>query len=365
VNWGWYQQGFNSNDAPDPLEGEAAGNPTGGAIDNTSTADTPTAGYVTHHNGPQYFAYIADNPTELKNNLHGNKDFFNAVNNQMLPTTGGVFYLRGGANNNDGLVPPSGMSPTEQVVYAGNDDHPGNSDSQIAEAMAAKAINAIVNSPYWANSAIVITWDETDGIYDHAQANVSSTLTDHLPYTGGPRVPTLLISPFAAAGTIPHSYNEHGSIVKFIDEVFDLVPLADLPNEVHGREVGAASSATLNQKNLEPFDDPTNDLGDLSDAFDYGILQGQKPPLSGSLATFTPSQIATLPQLATNPAGITNGACHALNGGAGILPTDFPSWEAYNAGTPIDPAPVDYNPRPGSALVGGAPGTPTQVGWVP
>jgi phospholipase C len=346
VSWGWYQQGFNTNDAPDPFEPQNTGTPI----------STGYTGYVLHHNGPQYFGYLADNPTVLNANLHGNADFFTAVNNKTLPAAGGVFYLRGGYNNNDGLVP---LDPTAGIQHAflGNDDHPAYSDAQISEAMAAEAINAIVNSGYWANSAIIITYDETDGLYDHVSPTIHNNLPDGTPLMGGPRIPTLVISPFAATGTISHTYAEHGSIIKFINELFNLVPLANLPDEAHGRALAAASAALGHPANYGPTDDPTNALGDLTDAFDYGILQGTKAPLSSSLATFTPAQIATFPQLATNPNGLTNGACAAI----GILPTDYPTQAAYTAGQPIDPPnPLYFNPRPSASA-----GSPYVAGWTP
>ena len=84
----------------------------------------------------------------LNNNLHGAKDFFDAVENRTLPGSGGVFYLRGGYNNNDGLVPVD-PTPAIQHAFIGNDDHPAYSDQQISEAFAARAINDIANSPYW------------------------------------------------------------------------------------------------------------------------------------------------------------------------------------------------------------------------
>ena len=61
--------------------------------------------------------------------------------------------------------------------------------------------------------------------------------------TAGPRIPTLLISPYAKSGTISHHYSEHGSVIKFINELFGLVPLAVLPDEVKGREMGLADIA--------------------------------------------------------------------------------------------------------------------------
>ncbi|MGP0042826.1 MAG: alkaline phosphatase family protein [Rhodomicrobium sp.] len=345
VNWGWYQQGFNANDSSTVTSY------------NTSLAGA-NAGYVLHHNGPQYFAYLAGNPQVLNTNLHGAKDFLTAVNNKALPGGGGVFYLRGGYNNNDGLVPVD-PTPAIQKSFIGNDDHPSYSDQQISEAFAAGAINAIAASPYWSQSAIIITYDETEGFYDHVSPEVRSTLADGTLLSAGPRIPTILISPYAAAGTISHQYSEHSSVIKFINELFGLVPLASLPDEVHARALGQTN---LGQANLEPSDDPNNGVGDLTEAFDYNILQGTKSPIPASQATFSQTQVMSLPHLArasyNTSNGYTNGACQAV----GVLPTDFPSWAAYKAGNPVDPYPVDVNPRPSSSQ---SPGTPTSGNWTP
>ena len=349
VNWGWYQQGFNANDAADPYE------PQGTATPNPNNDPGLNTGYILHHNGPQYFGYLADNPRVLNSDLHGAQDFFDAVGGKKLPNSGGVFYLRGGYNNNDGLVPVD-PTPAIQHAFLGNDDHPAYSDQQISEALAAKAITAIANSPYWAESAIIITYDETDGFYDHVTPQPRSTFADGSPLSAGPRIPTILISPFARAGKISHKYSEHGSVIKFINELFGLVPLASLPDEQHARELGAQ---TLGQKNLGPSDDPNNNLGDLTEAFDYDILRGEKAPVDPKLAAFTSDQIKTLPHLAQasySPNGYTNGACAAI----GVLPTDFPSQDAYQKGQPIDPYPVEVNPRPTQS-----PGTPTSGSWTP
>ncbi len=349
VNWGWYQQGFNANDASDPFE------PQNSATPNPTHDPGLNTGYVLHHNGPQYFAYLADNPQVLHNNLHGAKDFLQAVEHRTLPRDGGVFYLRGGYNNNDGLVPVD-PTPAIQHAFLGNDDHPAYSDQQISEAFAAEAINAITHSPYWSKSVIIITYDETDGFYDHVSPERRSTFADGSQLAAGPRIPTILISPYAASGTISHRYSEHGSVIKFINELFGLVPLASLPDEVRGRELGAS---TLGQPNLGPSDDPGNDVGDLTEAFDYDILRGLKSPVPASRASIPPTVVDTLPHLAKagySPNGYTNGACAAI----GILPTDFPSMASYQAGRPIDPYPVEVNPRPTQS-----PGTPTSGTWIP
>ena len=349
VNWGWYQQGFNANDASDPFE------PQNSATPNPTHDPGLNTGYVLHHNGPQYFAYLADNPQVLHNNLHSAKDFLQAVEHRTLPRDGGVFYLRGGYNNNDGWVPID-PTPAIQHAFLGNDDHPAYSDQQISEAFAAEAINAITHSPYWSNSVIIITYDETDGYYDHVSPERRSTFVDGSQLAAGPRIPTILISPYAASGTISHRYSEHGSVIKFINELFGLVPLASLPDEVRGRELGAS---TLGQPNLGPSDDPGNDVGDLTEAFDYDILRGLKSPVPASRASIPPTVVDTLPHLAKagySPNGYTNGACAAI----GILPTDFPSMASYQAGRPIDPYPVEVNPRPTQS-----PGTPTSGTWIP
>ena len=82
VNWGWYQEGYD-------LE---ASDGNGPASHNY---------YVTHHNGPQYFGYLANTPP-LRPNFHGLTDFFTDMANKSLPQ-GGVFYIRGGFGNQMGL----------------------------------------------------------------------------------------------------------------------------------------------------------------------------------------------------------------------------------------------------------------------
>ena len=150
VNWAWFQEGYDH----EPTD---------------STAVASNTDYIAHHNAPQYFGYIANNPTETKAHLRGLGDFFTTIKAKELPSTGGVFYLRGGYGNLDGLVPQDPDVAT-RADFKGNDDHPAYSDAQISEALLADEINAIAASPYWPESAIIITYDETDGLYDHNNA---------------------------------------------------------------------------------------------------------------------------------------------------------------------------------------------------
>ena len=270
-----------------------------------------------------------------------------------LAAAGGVFYVRGGYFNNDGLVSLD-PNPNVRATFAGNDDHPSYSDAQISEALVADSVNAIAASPYWSQSAIIITYDETDGMYDHVPQQVRDWGPDHLPLAGSSRIPMIVISPYAASHVVSHVYSEHSSVIKFIDELFALKPLSNLPDEVNGRLMGYRNPISdpalfapngAKQKNLGPADRPGNGLGDLLEAFDNDRLLGNTPVLSAAYATISGGN--SLPH--DNGAG-----CSTL----GITPTDYPN--GYSVGGESDAPPADFNPRPTVS-----PGTPSVPGWTP
>jgi phospholipase C len=318
VNWAWFQEGYDQE-------------PT----DNGGPASHTT--YIAHHNGPQYFGYEANNFSETSKHLHGLADFYSAIESNALPKDGGVFYVRGGYGNNDGLTPRS-PSPSVQANFPGSDDHPGYSDLQISEALLADSINAIASSKYWPESVIIITYDETDGLYDHTQPQIRSFDPSGNALDQGPRIPAIVISPYSAVHAISHEPSEHGSIIKFIDNLFNLPHLADLPDEAQARQTGITK---FNQNWLEPSDASDLPDGALLSAFDSDRLKGFAPPLPGWFALIPKPLITSLPHL--------NGqGCRVLH----ITPTDIVD------GKVIDPAPADFNPRPGSN-----PGLPTAPGW--
>ncbi|HXZ14873.1 MAG TPA: alkaline phosphatase family protein, partial [Roseiarcus sp.] len=318
VQWGWFQEGYDH----EPTDG---------------TGPATYSDYVTHHNGPQYFGYVGDNP-KVASNLHGLNDFFTAVATKSLPSAGGVFYVRGGYGNLDGLKPLD-PNPTVQADFPGNDDHPGYSDAQISEALLADEINAIASSPYWSESAIIITYDETDGLYDHGQPSIRSFDPEGNPLEGGPRIPAIVISPYGNVHSISHEYSEHSSVIKFIDRLFNLTPLGALPDEVKGRELGKQE---FGQQELGPAD-TLSGMGDLFAAFDNDRLKGTVAPLPAEYATIPTTSVKSLPHFGGQ-------GCYALN----IVPTD------YVNGKLIDPAPADFNPRPSTN-----PGIPTSGTWKP
>ncbi len=327
VDWGWYQQGF----GPEPFDGTPISENGKGFV---YAAAPEHASYIIHHNGPEYFGYLSDNPVLLAHQ-HGLQQFYTDVANRKLNPKGGVYYIRGGYYNNDGLTPID-PNPTVKLSTPGNDDHPNYSDAQISEALVADSVNSIVNSPYWPESAIIITYDESDGLYDHQPERFRTYGPDGLPETGGPRIPTIVISPYSAAHTVSHVYSEHSSVIKFVNELFGLVPLAELPDEKAALEAGASNPAFNGpngpQTHLGPADAGVH-MGDLLEAFDNDRLLGFERPLSRQYALIDASAIKALPHYG-------NQACTALN----ITPTDYP--HGYGFGMESDPPPLDFNPRP-------------------
>jgi phospholipase C len=106
-----------------------------------------------------------------------------------------------------------------------NSDHPGDPSATGGPSWVASIVNAIGNSPYWANTAIFITWDDWGGWYDHVAPKLINS------YEYGFRVPLIVVAPYAKAGYISHVTHDFGSILKFIEETFALPSLgyADAP----------------------------------------------------------------------------------------------------------------------------------------
>ncbi len=322
VAWRWYQEGYD--------------------LEPTDTTSTPSHNsYVSHHNGAQYFGYIANNP-KMNANLKGLGDFFSDIANGNFPE-GGVIYIRGGFSNIAKLTPPiqnpnfpAALTASDiaaiQASKSGDDDHPAYADRQISEALAARIINAVAgNDALWRQSAIVITYDESDGHYDHVPPRILSYGPDGLPLSRGVRVPLLLISPYARAHAVSSAEGDHNAVIETINAIFGRAPLATLPDESQALEAGNSPEfnrygpAGFQQKYLGPRDLPTSATQSLLSGFDLGRLEGSKPALPGSLATIPDSVVNTLPHLGNAPGG----ACAAI----GVTPED----KVQKLGNPIPP----------------------------
>ncbi len=100
------------------------------------------------------------------------------------------------------LLPPVDLS-----------DHPDYGTLCNGENWTVRTINAIMQSPEWAHTAIFLTWDDYGGFYDHVPP-------PHVDIYGyGPRVPLLVISPYARRGFIFHETSDFSSVLRFIEEV--------------------------------------------------------------------------------------------------------------------------------------------------
>ncbi len=123
-----------------------------------------------------------------------------------------------------------------------NSDHPPHSMC-VGENWTVKAINAIMASSDWSSTVIILTWDDFGGFYDHVPPPKRNL-------TGlGPRVPTIIISPYARAHYIDHSVYDFVSILRFIEDRYDLPPL----NKADANAVDLGKTLDLSQKPLAPL----------------------------------------------------------------------------------------------------------------
>jgi phospholipase C len=104
-----------------------------------------------------------------------------------------------------------------------NSDHPGDEPVDNGPSWVASIVNAIGESSYWNSTAIVILWDDWGGFYD----NAVPPFQDQQGGLGS-RVPTIVVSPYTIVGKssrggyISHTNYEYGSILKYIEENFNL-----------------------------------------------------------------------------------------------------------------------------------------------
>jgi phospholipase C len=98
-------------------------------------------------------------------------------------------------------------------------EHPAAGSMCVGENWTVKVLNAIMRSPEWKHTAVVLTWDDFGGFYDHVPP-------PHVDLYGfGPRVPMLLISPWSKPGHIASDTLEFSSVLKMIETIWDLPSL--------------------------------------------------------------------------------------------------------------------------------------------
>jgi phospholipase C len=180
VSWAWYSGGWNNAVAgrADPL-------------------------FQYHHQPFAYYANYADGTPGRATHLKDEQDFLAALSNNALPAVSFVKAL--GADN----------------------EHPGYATLARGQQHTADLVNAVRNSPYWADTAIVIAYDENGGRWDH----VAPPAGDR--WGPGSRVPLIVISPFAKKGFIDHTAYDTTSILKTIETRWGLAALGTRDAAAH------------------------------------------------------------------------------------------------------------------------------------
>jgi phospholipase C len=158
------------------------------------------------------FSYFQKNPSQITQNVVGTQNFLNSLTNGSLPSVSWI-------------IPGSSWQPPGYPFNAGIKDcvtseHPP-ARSDCGMDYVSYLVNALMKSSYWDSSAIVLTWDDYGGFYDH----VPPPQVD--AYGEGFRVPTIVISPWAKHGYVDSTPYEFGSFLSLIEANFGLPSLGE------------------------------------------------------------------------------------------------------------------------------------------
>lgn len=232
ISWGFFEGGFDL----------ASVNPNGstGCRRNSTSPWTQVRSrdYVPHHEPFQYYASTA-NPKHIRpssaqtvgtnadggaNHQYDTHDFFDAIRAGNFPT---VSYLK---------------------APAYEDGHAGYSSPLDEQRWIVSVLNFLEQRPEWNQTAVIVAYDDSDGWYDHVMAqtaNGSSTARDALNGRGrcgnsldalpgvapaaqhaqgrcgpGPRLPLLIISPWARRNYVDHSVTTQSSILRLVEDLY-------------------------------------------------------------------------------------------------------------------------------------------------
>ena len=98
-------------------------------------------------------------------------------------------------------------------------------------------INQIMQGPHWNETAIIVTWDDFGGWYDHVKPPVEKCANGTF-FNVGFRLPALVISPYAKQEVI-HTVTEQASIPKLVEDLFGMPRMNAL--DPHARDEKAGS----------------------------------------------------------------------------------------------------------------------------
>jgi phospholipase C len=147
----------------------------------------------------------------------------------VFSTYNAINHIRNGPAWTQNVVPDTQFAIDAQngnlpavswLVTGKQNEHPPNSTC-YGENWSVANLNALLSGPDGASSATFLVWDDFGGLYDHVPPSNLDT------YGLGPRVPLLVISPYAKSGRITHPRYEFSSVLKFIEERYGLPALSE------------------------------------------------------------------------------------------------------------------------------------------
>jgi phospholipase C len=231
ISWGWFQGGFTPSTAFVPASGNAPAVPAKCTTTTNRIDGTPETAYSPHHNPFQYYKATSNQhhlpPANLSEVGHDGQA------NHIYDL--GWFQKSALAN---GLPAVSYLKANRA-----QDGHPSNSSPLDEQVFITTTINFLQTLPDWESTAVIIAWDDSDGWYDHVMppiVNQSTSTADALTAPGacgngsgsleaqqarcgyGPRLPFLVISPYAKKNFVDHTLTDQSSVVRFIEENWEL-----------------------------------------------------------------------------------------------------------------------------------------------
>jgi phospholipase C len=315
LSWGWFQGGFTPTVSyADALSDVgASGQPTGtftpdqfkayfndpshrpahssnqGNCDNVTPVGLALGGngqygykddYIPHHEPFQYYSSTANPhhlpPASLSSIGWDTQSYANGV--PQFDTANHQYDM----NDFDALVsaiqndelPPSALPDVSFLKAPGyQDGHAAYSDPADEQEFVVKEINALMRTPDWAHTAVIVAYDDSDGWYDHAYPGVqnpSNTAADvpNCTNTGGtplaseqgrcgfgPRQPLLVISPFAKENAVDGNLSNQASIINFVEYNWGLGSISGSADQIQS-SVDAAEGVPFDLAGLFSFRGP-------------------------------------------------------------------------------------------------------------
>ncbi|GGL43127.1 phospholipase C [Sporolactobacillus putidus] len=218
ITWGWFQGGFRNPSAT-----------------HQNIAGASVTDYSPHHEPFQYYQSTA-NPSHLAPSSVSKIGYTDQANHQYDLTD---FWA----------AADKGNLPAVSFLKAGmsQDGHAGYSDPLDEQNFIVNTINKLQKLPQWKNTAVVIAYDDSDGWYDHVASPLvngsndpsndalfgpgnsgTPSLGNYLDRAGyGPRLPLLVISPYAKTNYVDHTLTDQSSILRFIEDNWKLGRIGD------------------------------------------------------------------------------------------------------------------------------------------